>query len=155
VPVIYQENKIKVWKLKELQTKEKYIEILKGKVPRGEIQDVETEWERFKGSLVEAAAEVCGRKKGKKKHKETPWWTDGIKEAVKKKNKAWREWFKDTTDEKREKWKRLDKAATSMIKFEQKKSWEKFILDLEENYKENKKTIVCSHEEQDKTKIRD
>jgi hypothetical protein len=46
-PVIYQENKIKVWKLKELQTKEKYIEILKGKVPRGEIQNVETEWERF------------------------------------------------------------------------------------------------------------
>jgi hypothetical protein len=39
--------------------------------------------------------------KGKKKHKETPWWTDRIKEAVKKKKKAWREWFKDRTDEKR------------------------------------------------------
>jgi hypothetical protein len=58
------------------------------KVPTGEIKDVETEWERFKGSLVEAAEEVCGRKKGKKKHKEIPWWTDRIKEAVKKKNKA-------------------------------------------------------------------
>jgi hypothetical protein len=35
-----------------------------------------------------AAEEVCGRKKGKKKHKETAWWTDRIKEAVKKKNKS-------------------------------------------------------------------
>jgi hypothetical protein len=85
-------EKIKAWKLKEQQTKENYIEILKKKVPRDEIKDVETEWERFKGSLVEAAEEVCGRKKGKKKkHKETPWWTDRIKEAMKKKNKAWRE----------------------------------------------------------------
>jgi hypothetical protein len=61
---------------------------------------VETEWKIFKGSLVEAAEEVCERKKGKEKHKETPWWTDRIKQAVKKKNKAWREWFKDRTDEK-------------------------------------------------------
>jgi replication initiation and membrane attachment protein DnaB len=70
-PIIYQEKKIKVWKLKE-----KYTEILKKKVPRDEIKDVETEWERFKGSLMEAAVEVCGRKEGKKKHKKTPWWTD-------------------------------------------------------------------------------
>jgi hypothetical protein len=115
---------------------------------------VKPEWERFKGSLVEAAEEVCGRKKGKNKYKETPWWTDRIKETVKKKNKAWREWFKDRTDEKREQGKRLDKAAKLMIKFEQKKTWEKFVLDLGENYKDNKK-IVCSHEKQDKTKIRD
>jgi hypothetical protein len=102
---------------------------------------------------VEAAEEVCGRKKGKKKHKETPWWIDRIKKAVKKKNKAWREWFKDRTDEKTERGKRLDKAAKLMIKFEQKKTWEKFVLDLGENYRDNKK-IVCSHEKQDKTKIR-
>jgi hypothetical protein len=57
-PIIYQEKKIKVWKLKEKQTKEKYTEILKKKVPRDEIKDVETEWERFKGSLMEAAVEV-------------------------------------------------------------------------------------------------
>jgi hypothetical protein len=37
-PIIYQEKKIKVWKLKEQETKEKYIEILKKKVPRGEIR---------------------------------------------------------------------------------------------------------------------
>jgi hypothetical protein len=130
-------------KLKEQQTKEKYIEILKKKVLRDEIKDVETEWERFKGSLVEATEEVCGRKKGEKKHKETPWCTDGIKEAVKKKNKAWREWFKDRADEKREKWKRLDKAAQFMIKCEQKKTCKKFVLDLEENYKDNKKLLYA------------
>jgi hypothetical protein len=30
-----------------------------------------------------------------------------------------------------------------MIKFEQKKTWEKFMLDLEENYKENKKLLYA------------
>jgi ribosomal protein S17E len=51
--------------------------------------------------------------------------------------------FKDRTDEKREKWKRLDKVAKSMIKFEQKKTWEKFVLDLEQNYKDNKKLLYA------------
>jgi hypothetical protein len=30
-----------------------------------------------------------------------------------------------------------------MIKFEQKKTWEKFVLDLEENYKDNKKLLYA------------
>jgi hypothetical protein len=39
--------------------------------------------------------------------------------------------------------KRLDKAAKLMDKFEQKKTWEKFVLDREENYKDNKQLLYA------------
>jgi hypothetical protein len=40
----------------------------------------------------------------KKKYKDTPWWTDRIKEAINRKNTALREWFSDRTEEKNEKY---------------------------------------------------
>jgi hypothetical protein len=62
---------------------------------------VELEWGRFKTSFVEAAEKVCGQKSGRRRYKETPWWTDRIKEAVRRKNNAWREWFKEMRKEKK------------------------------------------------------
>ena len=53
---------------------------------------------------------------GTRRYKETPWWNERIKAAVKRKNEAWREWFKNKTDENKEKWKRLSKAAKKMIR---------------------------------------
>ena len=72
---------------------------------------------------------------------ETPWWNTRIAEAIKKKNSAWREWYKDRIDEKKEKWKRLDKASKQMIRFAKKDSWNKFLKEIMENWKGDKKLI--------------
>jgi hypothetical protein len=44
---------------------------------------------------------VCDGKNGRRRHNETHWWTDRIREAVRRKNNAWKEWFSDRTDNKK------------------------------------------------------
>jgi hypothetical protein len=51
-------------------------------------------WHRFKRGFIEAAEEVCYQESGRRRYKETPWWTDRIK-VVRRKSNAWREWFKE------------------------------------------------------------
>jgi hypothetical protein len=50
--------------------------------------------------FVETKEEVCGLRKNRR-HMETPWQTDRIKEATNRKNDAWREWFNERPDERR------------------------------------------------------
>jgi hypothetical protein len=45
--------------------------------------------------------------------------------------------------EKKEIWKRLNRAVICMIKFERRRTWEKFVLDLQEDYKGNKKLLYA------------
>jgi hypothetical protein len=40
-PVLYREEKIKIWKLKDQDNKEKVIELLKSRLPKDEVQSVE------------------------------------------------------------------------------------------------------------------
>jgi hypothetical protein len=56
--------------------------------------------------------------------------------VVRTENNVWREWFKERADEKK-KYKRLNRAVKCMIKFE-KRTWETFVLGLQEDNKGNK-----------------
>jgi hypothetical protein len=55
-------------------------------LPKTETQSLEKEWDSFKTGFTEAAEEVCSQKSGRRRYKETPWWTDKIEEAVRRKN---------------------------------------------------------------------
>ena len=58
-------------------------------------QGIEDMWGDFKRKMIEAADEVLGEKiayRGKKKM--TPWWTDDIRDAVKRKMVRFRKWMK-------------------------------------------------------------
>jgi hypothetical protein len=44
---------------------------------------------------------------------------------------------------KKEKWKRLNTATKCIIKSEKRKTWEKSVLDLQEDYKGNKKLLYA------------
>jgi hypothetical protein len=72
-PIAYQEKKIKIWKLKETDKKEKFQQLLKTNLPIDETRSVEEELDRFKTGFIEAAEEVCGRKSGRRRYKGTPW----------------------------------------------------------------------------------
>jgi hypothetical protein len=91
---------------------------MKINLPKNEVQSVEEEWYRLKVGFK--AEKVCGKERGRRRYKETPWWTDSIKETVRRKYQAWGEWFNNRTDNKKENLKRLDKAAKCTIKFEKK-----------------------------------
>ncbi|KAG8228276.1 hypothetical protein J437_LFUL006243 [Ladona fulva] len=68
------ERRIKVWKLREKERREEFINY---QVP----QEVEVEWKRFKEAVLITAEEVCGKTSGKKKVKETHWRNDRTREA--------------------------------------------------------------------------
>ena len=93
------EKKIKVWKLKDRKVQENFRELLKLKIPKTEVGSVEKEWDKFKEAFVSSPEKSCGRMSGRMKEKETPWWNERVKEAVKEKKKAWHEWNRDRKEE--------------------------------------------------------
>jgi hypothetical protein len=61
------------------------------KRPDGESEDdVEGVWGTLKKSLLDVAEEVCGKTRGKQRHRETWWWDDEVAELVKEKRRLFR-----------------------------------------------------------------
>ncbi|XP_049767842.1 uncharacterized protein LOC126101189 [Schistocerca cancellata] len=72
---------IKEWKLKEEENKKSFSKSSSTKTERG---SVEEEWNLFKISIVNSAVQICDIIKGKVKDKETSWWNNRAKDAIKK-----------------------------------------------------------------------
>ena len=49
--------------------------------------DVEVVWGGLKKCLLDVAEEVCGRSRGRQRHRETWWWNDEVAELVKEKRR--------------------------------------------------------------------
>jgi hypothetical protein len=80
--------------LKETDKKEQFHQLLRTKLLKAETRLVVEEWNRCKKGFIEAAEEICGERSGRRRYKETPWWTDRIKVV-------WRKWFKTRTKKKK------------------------------------------------------
>ena len=52
--------------------------------------NVEGVWNGLKSCLLEVVEDVCGRSKGRPRHRETWWWNDDVAEAVDQKRKLFR-----------------------------------------------------------------
>ena len=82
-------SKRKVWKLKEpeiRQTFEAKVGERLANRPEGEVDgDVEVVWGGLKKCLLDVVEEVCGRSRGRPRHRETWWWNDEVAELVKDK----------------------------------------------------------------------
>uniref|UniRef100_A0A8D8RWT4 Craniofacial development protein 2 n=1 Tax=Cacopsylla melanoneura TaxID=428564 RepID=A0A8D8RWT4_9HEMI len=127
-----QERKIKVWKLKDLETRLKFQDMIKQSIPIGDVGDLEDEWKTFKEAFIRAAEETCGRTNNKRRWKETPWWNNITKEAVIKKNQSFRNYFKHRTPQNRELYINAKKEANLIVKQEREKwlrNWEKTMLE--------------------------
>jgi hypothetical protein len=59
-PIVNQEKKIKIWKLKQPDKKQQFEQLLRIKLSKDETQSVEEEWGGFKAGFTETAEEVCG-----------------------------------------------------------------------------------------------
>ncbi|XP_047104576.1 uncharacterized protein LOC124740175 [Schistocerca piceifrons] len=80
--------KSKEWKLKEEENKKSFQNPVAQKLPKTVRGSVEEEWNLFKTSIVNSAAQICSKTKGKVKGKETRWWNDRVKDAFKTHNMA-------------------------------------------------------------------
>ncbi|KAF7250438.1 MAM domain-containing protein 2 [Varanus komodoensis] len=67
-----------------------------------EVGNVEDEWKEYKISLFNIAEELCGKKKSGKGWngtKNTAWWCEEVKEAVKLKKEFYKCWIKSRKDD--------------------------------------------------------
>ncbi len=65
-------------------------------------------WRGFKCGLLKTADKVCGRTKGRPKHRETWWWNDEVAKVVEEKRRQFKVWKKLKCD--------MDKAAYNRAK---------------------------------------
>ncbi|XP_022188445.1 uncharacterized protein LOC111047087 [Nilaparvata lugens] len=80
--------RIKTWELDKVEKRTEFRARIVEQLPRGAIGDVEAEWNTFKTCLVETATKVCGKTSEKVRDKETKWWNDRVRIAIKDRNKA-------------------------------------------------------------------
>ena len=144
--------KIKVWDLEKPEKRSEYQERIRKQLPKDETRNGEEEWSRLRNTLVNVATEVCGKTSGKVREKETPWWNEKVKAAIKERNAARkerdREKFKSEELQNEMKIRDLEqkfrdkKLAVKRIVVEEKtKCWNKFTEKLEEDSRGNMKLL--------------
>ena len=84
-------SKCKVWKLKEPEIRRAFEARVGERLanrPDGEIDgDVEVVWGGLRKCLLDVAEEVCGKTRGRQRHRETWWWNDEVAELVREKRR--------------------------------------------------------------------
>ena len=134
-------KKIRWWKLKDREIREKFIEkVLEAVV------FIELEEERFQDQYKilmrifrEAGTEVCGTSSGRRKEgKETWWWNPKTEKVVLEKKAGLRRWKRSGNQGDQEEYQRLNRNAKKVISEEQRKVMDELYdrLDTKEGEKE-------------------
>ena len=127
------------------EIKEDYREKLKHNIESEDVQEsesAETRWMKLKESINKAAEETIGVKfVGGKMKKCTPWWTDEVRDAVRKKMQKFRSLMKHQTPEKREIYKEACREAETVKRSAKRKVWEELGGKLEADYGGGRKLL--------------
>jgi hypothetical protein len=83
-------SKCKIWKLKDEELRVEYSRRVQNRAPVRGLESADKIWEGLKKCLVEEAVELCGKTKGRQRHKETWWWNDEVAEAIREKQRLFR-----------------------------------------------------------------
>ena len=106
------------------------------------LQSVEEEWNTFHTEVLNIARSTIGEKwVGGTKKKQTPYWTEEVKEAVKEKMNKFRVWMKRRTEETRQEYVQARNTAQNTIRRAKKESWNKLADDLANDCQGSKKLL--------------
>src|SRR3989442_8732005 len=83
-----------VWKLRETEIRKDFAERVRYREERREEGDLESMWKGLKDCLLEETEAVCGKTKGRARHKITWRWNKDTELAVKDKRRAYELWKK-------------------------------------------------------------
>ena len=93
------EPRIKVWKLREGDTREKFKKMVTEEMGNRECgKGVNEAWNEMRDAMRAAAKEVCGVRRGPPRHRETWWWSREVEEVVKDKRKCFRKWRRSKSE---------------------------------------------------------
>ena len=96
-------SRCKVWRLKVEAVRKHFVEQVGKKAADGSMQDVEGVWNGLKSCLLEVSDNVCGKSKGRPRHKVTWWWNEELSKAVDEKRKSFKVWRTKKTRQAEEK----------------------------------------------------
>jgi len=83
----------KVWRLREPTIRLAFEERIKERLanrPEDEVNNVEMMWSGLKECLLDVAEEVCGKTRGRQRHRETWWWNDEVAKFVEEKRRLFK-----------------------------------------------------------------
>ena len=120
------ERRIKVWKLKEAEKKREFQEKLSRR-----IGEIEGDWKRYREVSMEIVEDVCGKTTGQRqRERETWWWCEEVRQAIKEKRKAFREWQANRTEEKREVYKEKTRQAKRAVAVAKETAWQEWSREI-------------------------
>jgi Reverse transcriptase (RNA-dependent DNA polymerase) len=104
-----------------------------------EEMSVEHLWTIFKGTLINAAKQICGTYRTDTNRKQTAWWSKEIKEGVSNKKKAWRKYLANRNAATRDEYNKQRKQVKKMVENAKRQNWTEFGHKLERDSKGNQK----------------
>lgn len=99
--------------------------------------NIEERWKLLKETLIQTAESLCGKRKINSGKKRTDWWTQEIKDIVKKKKQAWKKFNNTKEENDRRKYIDIRNEVKAKVREAKRRSWEDFGRKLEEDYKNN------------------
>jgi hypothetical protein len=127
-------ERLKVENIKNEETVRELREKVAQRIHSDEDGSLEEQWKTFKEGLVSAGKETLGVKvlRGTKK-KQTAWWTEEVRTAVKHKMRMYRKWMKTRNMVDREIYVNARRETEIIKKKNKKEMWEKVGRDLEQD----------------------
>jgi len=96
----------------------------------------EEAWSVFKNTLTETLSRACGTKSnGRGQVKQTAWWNDTVKEAIKEKKKSYKVWVKSRLDEDYVKYRLARRHSKRIVRSAKELSWKEYGEELSQSIK--------------------
>ena len=141
-PLTNKIRKIKTENLKDTSHKEEFVEKCQGIELDGNENDISVKWDYIIGRMKEISEESLGvRMVGGTRKRQTPWWTEEMRIAVKKKVKSLRKWLRHKTPETRLEYVIERRNVDRLKRTLKEKSWKDLTEELKEDFTRNKKLI--------------
>lgn len=120
------ERKIKMWKLKNENTRKKFENVFSERMMLGD-----GSWKQLEVNITEAGIEVCGETSGKRgRERETWWWNEEVQHKIKEKKTAYKLWQRSRNAEDKAIYKLKCKEARMAVAIAKQEAWENFGRDL-------------------------
>jgi len=98
---------------------------------------VNEHWQQMKGLMMETAQDICGMKKGPRRHNETRWWNEEVAEAVREQKIKYGKWMKENTKEARMEYKKSRQNAQRVTSSSKEKKQKECGNDLNDSECQN------------------
>lgn len=106
-----------------------------------ENENLEYLWSEFKNAIYTATKEACGTAVIRENKKQTSWWREDIRKAVKEKKEIWRRYLKNRNEQNYRSYKEIRKYCKELIISAKRQNWEEFGQKMENNKEGNHKLI--------------